>query len=796
MFKRLIVAILGLGLLLHGPADARNPRGASNAINFYQIPAARTTTWMPGLSYAPTSGQFAPIAPPTGWTGGIPTNYTQSGTTISPSGGDDTTALNAALATAGAAASASTPKFVQLACGQFTISGQGLKIAKAYVELIGCGPGAGMKGALATLPSSASATLLVKSDGGTNQFPVITIGSILGSGAGTLNTLSATSLLTADAAAGATTLTVTTPANLSGMVAGELVFLDELFDPTIVWYNENGSGQGSGFRGWGEQGNAASDAASRPIGQALEVASFNAGTGVVTFTTPFSKTYRTAFSAHLGRIAPTNRANWSGVTKLFVTGGDGGDGGGSICIGSAMYAWIANVEVSGHDSAATGSPFHGGMVHIFNSFRTELRDSYLHGDAGDIALISPGGGFYNIVVDTFTSDSLVENNISWIGNKVIVMRSAGSGNVVAYNYMDDGYGFGYLNQMETGLNQDHMAGTHHTLFEGNYSWQLGTDSRWGNQLFATWFRNWSTGMRASAWPSTLIPVGSTAASNPLIGLTGSTFFYEDGFNRNPAKIGSYHFFYSFVGNVLGFTGNPLLTSPQSTGTHVVQTATAYEWFGPSTPGSTPNTTIPEWTMGVGDGGELTSPTAQFTGFISGTTLTAVALANTSAALIEPGLFMTGTGVTAGTFVTGFGSTGLSFTGSGQGGVGSVTYPVNNSQTVGSSGTPTTFTLTYGGAGNGLNQTVQPTTLRDANFDYFTGAVHWHGIGGSGVGQTTPPGASASGGTTLPNSLYITSKPAWFHSLTWPWVDGSNASNPLPGSLPAKSRFDLGTPNAI
>ncbi len=85
-----------------------------------------------------------------------------------------------------------------------------------------------------------------------------------------------------------------------------------------------------------------------------------------------------------------------------------------------------------------------------------------------------------------------------------------------------------------------------------------------------------------------------------------------------------------------------------------------------------------------------------------------------------------------------------------------------------------------------------TVLRDGNFDYFTKEVHWHGIGGTGAGNgLTPPADS-----TLPASLYLASKPAFFGSLPWPWVNGASASNPVPGQLPAKMRYDAGTPNAV
>ena len=45
--------------------------------------------------------------------------------------------------------------------------------------------------------------------------------------------------------------------------------------------------------------------------------------------------------------------------------------------------------------------------------------------------------------------------------------------------------------------------------------------------------------------------------------------------------------------------------------------------------------------------------------------------------------------------------------------------------------------------------------------------------------------------TLPDSLYLTSKPAFFGSLPWPWVDPSGATKIQ--TLPAKDRFDAGVP---
>jgi hypothetical protein len=656
--------------------------------NVYSLPTNRTTLWQPGVSYAPTSGSYAPTHPPTGWSGGIPARTTICAT-LKPSGGDDTAAINAALAACPA------NQTVLLTLGQFVISGYGIQITNSYVTLRGSGPGPGMRGSLTTFPNPSAATLLVKSDANSNPYPVVTIGTIT-----SINTMWQTAAFAADAAQGTNSVTLAA-APPSGLAPGEIVYVNETYDPTLTWFNTNGGqATGNGYDGWGEGEYGVSVASSRPIGQAMEVASISGN--VVTFTTPFHQSYRVAFSAHLGRIQLSQRTSWVGLENVFVTGGDGGDGGGNVAFGSASYSWAKNIESAGH-----GPKYGGGLVHFFSSFRCELRDSYVHSNAADIANISPGGAYYNIILDAYNADSVVENNISWIANKVMVMRGTGGGNVIGYNYMDDGYGNSYPNQGETALNADHATTSHQELLEGNYSWNMGTDSRWGNSIYITWFRNHTTAQRISAWSG--IPSTSVAYGNPLTTYVyssgGQNFYYEDEYNRNMAKVGSHHWWFNYLGNVLGTSALPLLTNPLSF-YNVPQTGYDYEWAGPSTPAKIDSSRVPIWTLGIADGSEPAFP------------------------------------------------------------------------------------------GNGLDPSVLPVTLRDANFDYYTGAVHWHGIGGSGVSQTTPPGASQSGGTVLPDSLYLPGKPGFFGSSTWPWVDGSNASNPLPGTLPAQTRFNLGTPNVI
>ena len=47
--------------------------------------------------------------------------------------------------------------------------------------------------------------------------------------------------------------------------------------------------------------------------------------------------------------------------------------------------------------------------------------------------------------------------------------------------------------------------------------------------------------------------------------------------------------------------------------------------------------------------------------------------------------------------------------------------------------------------------------------------------------------------TIPDSLYLTSKPAFFGANPWPWVDPTTGKT---STLPAKARFDSNTPNAV
>jgi len=295
-----------------------------------------------------------------------------------------------------------------------------------------------------------------------------------------------------------------------GLTAGEIVVVDQITDPTITeWSTKSPPGDVS--RTWFTRPD-------RPVGQVMEVQSVNGTT--ITFTTPFHIDFQTAFTAQLTRFSNVDNGpvvpavKYAGVEDLYVYGGSGGQG--NIWLSNAAYSWIKNVESDFQD---------GPSIAIDASFRSVVRDSYVHSTQTP----SPGGGGYGFSFSWYSADNLLENNISWNMNKVMVMRSSGGGNVIAYNYMEDGWISYSTGWTEVGLNGSHMTCPHYELFEGNQSFNFDGDNTWGNSVYITVFRNHLTGKRRSVTPLAL-----TDTQNPrAIGLMEG------------------HKWYSFVGNVLG-----------------------------------------------------------------------------------------------------------------------------------------------------------------------------------------------------------------------------------------------------
>jgi hypothetical protein len=734
---------------------------------YYTLPAERTTLWQPGVTY----------------NGGIPTNRTQCGATVAASG--DTTGVTDQANIQTAINDCTAGHFVLLGPGTFYIqvpsgSNGGVYIEQSNITLRGSGAGT---------------TVLDQVGSSATTFGIIIVGAqwyhwaqdsncngqgnCTDTAVGTVTAVDGIIPLSTDTVKESYTATVAT-SDLSvlskPLAVGEVVQISEQFDPNYIWYNPTvnnwpqgqcGTGSGAtasnvnGYCGWGEDGNDSSlgvneDLVSRPIGQTNQITkiSMNGATTTITFAAPWHHAFRVSHAADIARPGGTQQMlTGIGIEDLTAANGGGGDGGGNIVFWAIANSWMKNIE------SYNGAP----AVHFDGCFRCELRDSYVH-TAGNP---NPGGGGYGMEIDSYTSDSLFENNISWSFNKVMVMRDDGGGNVIGYNYFEDGYGAGYggcpssgTNPQggqpytstcsgipEAGMNATHMTGTQYALFEGNQSFNISEDDTWGNATYITFFRNQAATLRRN--------VNNGAGTDNHDGPNCSTFAcfgpvvqLSDTMGRFGINVPAHQWWHSYVGNVIGYPNN-YLQNPSigyaypATFSAVPGTAPGsqeqwyFEWNGIHNNGASPGQdqyeywTSTLWELGGGNGSSPDAPS------------------------------------------------------------------------------------TLPGAGG---QTVLNTVLRDGNYDYVTNKTHWMGTNNlcnapgdaacvatnTGnicadpnlcAGQyTTPPAVSA-----LPNSLYIPASmqpPPFFNGGAWPWIDGTNASNPIPGTLPARTRFDAGTPNIV
>jgi hypothetical protein len=82
----------------------------------------------------------------------------------------------------------------------------------------------------------------------------------------------------------------------------------------------------------------------------------------------------------------------------------------------------------------------------------------------------------------------------------------------------------------------------------------------------------------------------------------------------------------------------------------------------------------------------------------------------------------------------------------------------------------------GGGGNWDNGYALAHAYRDGNWDNVTNDVVW-----------------VNGQVEIPPSFYLTERPGFFGDNAWPWVDPINGAT---YTLPAKARYDNGTPNIV
>jgi hypothetical protein len=597
------------------------------------IPANRVTDWTnPGMTSR----------------GGIP-NRSTIFTTLSPLGGGqmDDSQITAAIA------ACPDGQVVQLTAGVFLINGgagyQGIIINRNNVTLRGAGPGQGLatgNGGVFVTDPTATQLKKVNFDGATAPIMINTVDPFQ-------NNVSIN--LAADAPLNTNTITLAS----NPFYVGEFLLIDQITDndPDVYWGVANDPPGGGTRRSFCRQ--------DRSLCQIIEVVGVSGDT--ITTAAPVHCTFSTAYTAQVTRFDPS-RATITGVgiEELYMYGGGGGHG--HMLLANCAYCWIKHCDLHW---------FTGHTISLESCYRCEIRDSYLHETPDP----NPGGGGYILDMTTGTADCLVENNISWYGNKNIVMRAAGGGNVIAYNYMDDAFGATYPDLPEAALNCEHFTTSHMELCEGNYAPNYTAGDFWGNNIDITLFRNHLSAIRAAHPPlSTFV----TTDGKPYVDIGNPRF---------AISVHAHCYRQNFVGNILGKQGQQLI-SVHTAQYNQAQTSFVYEQIN-NLDGE--GGEVPMWYIGAEQ--------------------------DTTAGPCQCWTFQ-----------------------------------------------PTTY----------------QTVLREGNWDWVTQKQRWHGIGGFGPTDTSTP-------QPIPNSMYLSSKPAFFGSNTWPWVDPSSGTTYV---LPAKARFDSGNYNAV
>ena len=217
-------------------------------------------------------------------------------------------------------------------------------------------------------------------------------------------------------------------------------------------------------------------------------------------------------------------AKYAGVEDLQVYMNNTGYTANFYLAGTA-YSWIKNVESNYTD---------GDHARIFWGYRNEIRDSYFH----DAYKHTPGSTDANIFIANKSSGNLVENNALRRLHVSIMLNWGASGNVIAYNYMDNNFDSNGYNTLFAGLSV-HGAHPMFNLWEGNIAQKLDADFFWGSSSHNTAFRNWFKGA------TLVIPPLTGRAPEDLSGSFWAPYALV------AVDLGAPTRYYNILGNIIG-----------------------------------------------------------------------------------------------------------------------------------------------------------------------------------------------------------------------------------------------------
>jgi len=431
-----------------------------------------------------TPGQCAwPYWVNAGIPGGIPSGtWTQSGSTLSPSGGSDSSAINSALSSCGGTSSAG--KYVLLGAGTFSITAS-LSV-HSYCALRGSG---------------ASSTILNCT---------ITSGNCINLGGGAPNVSNRVSI-TGGTNAGSNVITVSSAANFA---IGDLVSISQLQDGVIVT-NVGSEGTCTWCDGF------ENDSGLRAQGQTDLVTAVN-GTSI-TLAEPLMVNY--TLTPNATPYAPGGIDSGIENLQVYANGTRSvGTTNGNFYMADCLYCWVSGFEgnYADGDHGFVDYSYHGEVVNSYFS------NNYYH---------DTGQNDDSVTLRLKTTGFLIQNNIFERLMSTIEMEWGASGNVIAYNYSFSGFLSGSPDFLQADMNT-HGSHEQFNLFEGNVVESLGQDSIWGSAANNTYFRNWMEGVSRLCSPVADGRSTVTCGSSAYYTNQADRAFDADALNSNTNVIGN------------------------------------------------------------------------------------------------------------------------------------------------------------------------------------------------------------------------------------------------------------------
>jgi hypothetical protein len=179
--------------------------------------------------------------------------------------------------------------------------------------------------------------------------------------------------------------------------------------------------------------------------------------------------WTTSQTVALGSNALTYQADGIGLEDLTIVQDEGVSTG--VGLGTAYACWIKGVRIVYMGSSSDNDISVSGVGSTAKNIL--VANNYIAG--------RPDGGIHEILGYGEDSDSLIINNI--IDGGTMVGTGSTSGDVIAYNYVRDTY------YAQPYGNFQHQPGSSLTLMEGNEIPRHSDDDTWGSHSLNTYFRN-------------------------------------------------------------------------------------------------------------------------------------------------------------------------------------------------------------------------------------------------------------------------------------------------------------------